>query len=70
MNKPFAIIQNDRTRQSFIRVGDEMIEAEKSEFDALRMLAKQMRSAPNGMNFMEQLVKEWRKLEDEDDSLN
>lgn len=63
MNKSFTIIQNDRTRETFLRVGDRMISAEESEFDALRLLAKQMRSAPNGTLFMEQLVREWEKLE-------
>lgn len=66
-NKPFSIIQNDRTRQTFIRVGDELIEAEEKEFDALRTLAKQMRMVKQGSgeHFMEQLIREWRKLEGE-----
>jgi hypothetical protein len=48
-------------------VGDELIEAEESEFDGLRTLAKQMRSVPNGTLFMEQLIQEWKKLESEDE---
>ena len=65
MNKSFSIIQNDRTRQTFIRCGGNMIEAEESEFDALCALAKQMRKAPDGTLFMEQLVREWHRLESE-----
>ena len=67
MNKAFSIIQNDRTRQTFIRVGDELIEAQESEFNALRTLAKQMRGAPNGTLFMDTLVDEWRKLDSENE---
>jgi hypothetical protein len=72
MNKPFAIIQNDRTRQTFLRVGTEMVEADESEFDSLQVLAIHMRMAKDPIKFMDKVVAEWRNeiakedAEDED----
>ena len=66
MNKPFTIIQNDRTRESFIRCGDQLIEAEEAEFDALRTLAIGMRGAPDPVKFMDTVVKEWRAMEEDE----
>ena len=67
MNKPFAIIQNDRTRQTFLRVGKEIVEADESEFDSLQVLAIHMRAAENPIEFMDSVVAEWRNdLAEED----
>jgi len=71
MKKSFTIIQYDKTRETFLRVGDRMISTEESEFDALRALAIGMRGAPNPVEFMDTVVREWRAIEDkarEDDA--
>ena len=66
MDKPFSIIQNDRTRQTFLRVGKEIIEADESEFDSLQVLAAHMRMAKDPMKFMDTVVAEWRNQTEED----
>jgi len=67
MSKPFAIIQYDRTRETFLRVGDRMISADESEFDALQVLAIHLRGAKNPTEFMDSVVKEWHnELAEED----
>jgi len=66
MSKPFAIIQNDNTLQTFIRVGDRYIEAAQEEFIPLRELAKQMRTTLTPEAFMDTVVEEWRNIEDEE----
>lgn len=68
MNRPFAIIQNDRTRQTFLRVGKEIIEAEESEFDSLQVLAVHMRMAKDPIKFMDTVVAEWRNEIAEEDA--
>jgi hypothetical protein len=61
MNKPFIIIQNDRTRQTFLRLGDDFIEAEKSEFEPIKLLVEALRDADDPQEFMEMVVEYWKR---------
>jgi hypothetical protein len=59
-NSPFVIVQNDRTRQTFLFLGKEFIEADKSEFEPIKVLANALRDSDDPQKFMEMVVDYWK----------
>ena len=60
-HKRFTIIQNDRTKQTFLRLGDDFIEATEAEFEPIKTLAKALRGADDPQEFMEMVVEYWKQ---------
>jgi hypothetical protein len=53
----FAILQFANTKRSHIWNGKEWIEAEESEYEPLALMARFIRTCPNPMEVVEEIVK-------------
>ena len=54
----FAILQNSKTKQSGIWNGTKWIDASQEDYEMLGLLSQMIRTAPDPVHLMEEIVKE------------